>query len=382
MNNKVRRELEKVEIPDELHHRARLGVEKAKEELSGVNQIVKQPTKREENRGFGKRLNLKRAFQKKMLIVAAAFLLVVSTLTFTPALAAIQEVYDKIFSSQHIDDAGVRKAINSGRGQTLNQTYYDSKHDITVHFDRVLTDEKETKLLLTYQSKTTNLKNYYIDIFEGVSSIHLLVGNEQKKLENVGWGSRYYNSEENKVAEALSFESIKEYEGQQIRLEIENLTIWHKGKGSVKTTWPLEFKLKKSAVSERQKVEVNKAFTFKGETYKIKRVEFSALETRVVVTGSDTKLLTDENGMKYRVRSKLERQFLNPRVVSKEYGYTVDDGKSGVFLKSAGEKVVPIYSKGEVEGAEDEYVMIFAPVKDRKNCVLEVGKDISIPLTK
>ncbi|MCD1163855.1 hypothetical protein [Peribacillus frigoritolerans] len=290
---------------------------------------------------------------------------------------------DKIFLSKHIDDTGVKAAIKLGHGQVLDQTFYDKKHDITVHFNRVLTDEKETKLLLTYQSEKTNLKKHYIDLFEGVSSIYLIVGDERKKLDNVGWGSNYYDSKENKMAEALSFESIKKYEGQDIRLEIENLTIWNdSGRDSVQTTWPLDFKLDQSAVSKRETVEINKEFTFENETYKIKQIEFSAFETRVVVTGSDTKLLKDESGMQYRVMSKLEDKFLNARKVDKEYGYIVDDKKSGVFLKSAGEKVDPVFSKGEVEGAEDEYIMIFAPVKDRQDSILEVGDDIKIPLTK
>ncbi|MDM5313852.1 hypothetical protein [Peribacillus frigoritolerans] len=51
-------------------------------------------------------------------------------------------------------------------------------------------------------------------------------------------------------------------------------------------------------------------------------------------------------------------------------------------MKSAGEKVVPIFSKVEVEGAKDEYIMIFAPVKDQQDLILQVGEDIKIPLTK
>jgi hypothetical protein len=327
-------------------------------------------------------LNKNRTLYKRFSLAAAVCLIVVTTLTFTPVLAAIQEVIDKIFSSEY--DTGVRTAINGGHGQAVDQTFYDKKHDITVHFESVMTDDKETKLLFTYQSKKTNLKNYYVDIFEGESSINLIVENGQKKsLDNVGWGSRYYDSKENKVAEALSFESIKEYEGQDIRLEIENLTIYDdNGTSTVQTIWPLDFKLDKSAVSERETVEINKEFTFEKETYKIKQVEFSALETRVVVTGSDTKILTDESGMQYRLVSKLEHKFLHARKIDKEDGYIVDNKKSGVFLKSAGEKVDPIFSKGEVEGAEDEYIMVFAPVKDRKNCILEVGDDIKIPLTK
>ncbi|WP_433959259.1 DUF4179 domain-containing protein [Cytobacillus horneckiae] len=357
----IKQELEKIKIPKELHERTKLGVEKAK---------LKQ------------RSNIKRKFYKRFSIAAAVCLIVVSTLTFTPVLATIQEVYDKIFSSKHIDDKGVRTAIDLGHGQAVNQTFYDEKHDITVHFESVIMDDKETKLLLTYKSEKTNLENFYVDLFEGESSINLIVGNEQKKsLDNVGWGSRYYDSKENKVAEALSFESIKQYEGKNIRLEIENLTIYdNNGKRKVQTIWPLSFKLDKSAISKRTIVEINKNFSFQGETYKIKEVEFSALETRVVVNGSDTKLQTDESGMQYRVMSKLEHKFLNARKVDKKYGYIVDDKKSGVFLKSAGEKVEPIFSKGEVEGAKDEYIMIFAPVKDRQDSILEVGEDIKIPL--
>jgi hypothetical protein len=317
---------------------------------------------------------------KRLAIVAAVCIMAVSALTFTPALAAIQEIYDKLFSSEHIDDKGVRMAVHAGQGQVLDQSFHDEKNGITVHFQSVMTDDKETKLLFTYQSEKTDLENYYVDIFEGKSSIYLITNDQKVKLDNVGWGSRYYDQKENKVAEALSFESVKNFEGQDIRLEIENLTIYTETKtDSIETIWPLEFKLDESAVSNREIVILNKEFTFNNEAYVIKQVEFSEMETRVVVTGSDTKLIT-ENGMTYRVMSKLEHQYLNARKVDKERGYYVDYSKPGVFLSSAGEKADPIFSKGEVEGGKDEYIMTFAPVKERDNCVLEVGEDLSITL--
>lgn len=317
---------------------------------------------------------------KRLAIVAVICVIAVTALTFTPALAAIQGFYDKLFSSEHIDDKGVRVAVDTGQGQILDQTFYDEKNDITVHFQSVLTDDKETKLLFTYQSEKTNLEHYYVDIFEGKSSINLIANGEKVKLDNVGWGSRYYDQKENKVAEALSFESIKKLEGQDIRLEIENLTIYTDTKtDSIATIWPLEFKLDQSAVSTRETVTLNKEFTFNNENYVIKQVEFSEMETRVVVTGSDTKLIT-ENGMTYKVMSQLEHQYLNARKIDKERGYYVNYSKPGVFLTSAGEKADPIFSKGEVEGGEDEYIMTFAPVKDRDDCILEVGEDLTIPL--
>jgi hypothetical protein len=379
MNNYIRSELEKIEIPDDLHSRARLGVEKAKAEFNDQRPAAPKENKRSPERSPMR----KKTLYKRLSIIAAALLLIASTLTFTPVIAAIQEVYDKLFSSKHIDDSGVRNAVLSGEGQILDQTYTDERHDITVHFDRVLTDDKETKLLLTYKSETTDLKNYYIDLFEGSSSINLMIGNEKRKLKNVGWGSRYYDSKENKVATALSFESIKDYEGKDIRLEIDQLTIWKdNGQDSVDTIWPVEFKIKPAAVSDRKTVELNKTFTYKRETYTVTRVEFSKLETRVVVTGSDTGNLTDRNGNEYHVLSELERQFLNARKNSKEYGYSVNEKKSGVFIKSKDEKVEPIFSKGEVEGENDEYIMTFAPVENQEDCVLEVGDTAVIPLNK
>ncbi|AYV68678.1 hypothetical protein C2I06_18325 [Niallia circulans] len=327
--------------------------------------------------------NKKVSFYKRISLAAVVCLIVAITFTFTPVLATIQEVYEKIFSSKHIDDTGVRTAVNLGNGQAVDQTFYDEKHDITVHFDRLMTDEKETKLLLTYQSDKTDLKNFYIDLFEGESSINLIVGNERKKLASVGWGSRYYDSKKNKVAEALSFASIKEYEGQDIRLEIENLSIYDNEKETrmIQTIWPIDFKLSKSAISDREIVEVNKQFTFRQETYKIKQVEFSPLETRVVVIiPPNPDAVQDKDGSTARVMSKLEHKFLDARKIDKEYGYIVDKQKSGVFLKSAGERVDPIFSKGEVEGTEDEYIMIFAPVKNPQDCILEIGDDIKIPL--
>ncbi|PLT29602.1 DUF4179 domain-containing protein [Peribacillus deserti] len=326
----------------------------------------------------------KRNRSKRLSLAAAACLLAISAFSYTPVLASIKEVYDKIFSSNHIDDTGLKTALSSGQGQAVNQTFYDKANDINVHFESILTDEKETKLLLTFQSKTTDLKNYNIDIFEGESSINLITGDVQrKKLKSVGWGSRYYDRKENKVAKALSFDSIKEYKGQNIRLEIKDITIYEEdGFGKAEALWPLEFMLDQSAVSTRETAEINQSFSYGKQTYTIKKVEFSSMETRVVVTGSDTKLLKDENGMEYRIMSKLEQQFLHARKIDKVYGYIVDPKKSGVFLKSAGEKVEPIFSKGEVAGERDEYLMIFAPVKDCRNTILEVGANIKIPLTK
>lgn len=328
--------------------------------------------------------NRKRTLSKRLSIAAALCLIVFSTLTFTPALAAIQDVYEKLFSSKQIDDIGVRNAIDLGYGKSIDQTYYDKQHDIKVRFEKIMTDDKETKLLLIYQSETTNLENYYIDLFEGYSSINVKVNGEKKNnLATVGWGSRYYEENENKVVEALSFESIKPYEGMAIHLEIENLTIHDESSSKeVEAIWPLDFKLDASAVSDREKVKIDKEFTFEDVTYRIKRVEFSALETRVVVTGPDTKILTDETGMRYEVLSELEQQFLNARKIDDEEGYIVNEKKSGVFIRSAGKRVDPIFSKGEVQGEDDEYIMIFAPVEDRKDSMLEVGEDIKIPLTK
>lgn len=327
----------------------------------------------------------KRILSKRLAMVAAICLITVSTLTFTPALAAIQELYDKIFSSEHIDDSGLKAAIDLGIGQYINQTYYDKENDITVHFQNIITDDQETKLLLTFQSEKTNLEHYYLDIFEGDSSVHLINDTgEKKKLDNYGWGSRYYDKEENKVVEALSMESLKEYQGKEIRLEVENITIYKdKGKGKkIETTWPLAFTLDQSAVSERKTVALNREFTFENETYLIKQVEFSAFETKVVVTGTDTGPYIDENGEKFDVMSKLENQLLNARKFEKGKGYFVDSKKSGVFLKSAGEKIEPIFNKNEIPGPLGEYAMVFAPVKDTQDCVLEVGDDIKIPLTE
>jgi hypothetical protein len=326
----------------------------------------------------------KKKFYVRFTLAAAVCLLAIFTLTFTPALASIQGVIDQIFNSNHIDDTGLKKAINKGLGENIGLTYYDKKHDITVHYQSVMTDDKETKLLLTYKSKNTNLKNYYLDIFEGKTSVNLIVNGHKKKLDNVGWGSRYYDKQTNKVVEALSFESLKQYKGQKVNLEIDNVTIY-KGQiaSVVPTAWPLSFKLDPSAVSDREAVAVNKTFQFEGATYHIKRVEFSALETRVVVTGSDTKLLTDPtDGTKYKIMSKLEHEFLNERKVSKDTGYTVDYNKSGVFLLSEGKKVGPIYSKGEVKGEPDEFLMIFDPVKNHHDLLLLVGDNLKIPLTK
>jgi hypothetical protein len=86
--------------------------------------------------------------------------------------------------------------------------------------------------------------------------------------------------------------------------------------------------------------------------------------------------------LKYKVLSKLEHKLLNASKHDKEHGYSVEYKKSGVFLKSAGEKVEPIFSKSEVAGEDDEYVMIFAPVKDRQDCLLGVGDDIKINFNK
>jgi hypothetical protein len=322
----------------------------------------------------------------KKILVASVVLLTMLFCPLTTQAKQIREIkqsHDKIFMSKHIDDAGVRLAINQGLYQPVDRTFYDNKNDIKVYFESILTDDKETKLLLTFQSKKTNLKNYYVDNFEGDTKINLFVGNAQKKsLRCVGWGSRYYDSKENKVAKALSFESLKKYAGEKVQLEIENLTVYDSNNArKVQTIWPLDIKLDKSAILKREFREINKKFNFEKETYKIKKVEFSPLETRVVVIGSDTKLQMAENGSKYRVMSKLEHKLLNARKINKKYGYFVDDKKSGVFLKSAGEKVEPIFNKGEVEGTDDEYIMIFAPVKNRKDCVLEIGNDIKLPLT-
>ncbi|OCA90465.1 hypothetical protein A8F94_00815 [Bacillus sp. FJAT-27225] len=357
------------------------------------NQIQKKLSQEEDSKGKKvliegnfKPQSQKRTLYKRLSIAAAVCLIAVSAFTFTPAMAAIQDIYDKLFSN--VDDIGVKAALEQGLGQDADQTYYDEANDITVHLDKVMTDDKETMLLLTYQSGKTNLENLYVDLFEGKSKIYLVGKNNQAKLlKNVGWGSSYYDKKENKRAVALSIESLKHYQGQEVRLMIENLTIWgedttHKNYGKAfATVWPLGFKLDQSAVSEREIVALNKEFTFEGITYTIKQVEYTGIETRIVVTGADTKPQVDKDGNVYTTKSKLELQLLNARKIDKKSGYLVNESKvnEGVFLKSGGERVDPNFVKGEMyEG--DDYIMVFAPVKDRTNVVLEVGQDIKIPL--
>ncbi|KAB8137484.1 DUF4179 domain-containing protein [Gracilibacillus oryzae] len=320
---------------------------------------------------------------KKLSVSLAALAVAFIMISFTPVIAQLQALYDQIFTSDHIDDPGVKIALESGIGQTIDQTFYDEENDISVHFQNIMTDDKETKLLLTFLSEETNLENYYLDLFEGSTTIQLQTENGQTiPLDNVGWGSRYYQADKNKVVTALSFAPIKEYIGQNIRLEIHDITVYNdQSTENVEATWPLDFTLEKTAASDRSVLDVDKQFTLQGESYHIKQVEFSPLETRIIFTGSDIHYYTDESGEIYEIFSKLEHQFLNARVIDKENGYGVDYNKPGVFLSVNGEKVAPNFSKGEIKQANGtEYVMVFAPVKERDNLVLEVGEGIEIKL--
>ncbi|WP_456276877.1 DUF4179 domain-containing protein [Bacillus sp. AK128] len=370
----LKEELQKISIPKDLHKRAKIGVQQAKSEQSGMN--------------YGNHKNP--TLYKRISIAAAVCIISVSALTFTPALAAIQEMYDKIFSSEHIDDRGLQAVLEEGHGQAINQTFYDEENDITVEFQSILTDSKETKLLVTYQSEKTDLENYSLNIFEGHTEVYVVdQDGGEKKLNHVGWGSRYYDKKENKVAQAMAFDSIEEFEGQSITLEMRNLTQYdYSNTGStpfikIDTTWPLTFNLTNSYIAERETIELNKQFTFDNETYTIRQVEFSAFDTRVVVTGTDTGPYIEENtGEKFDVMSKLENQFLNARKFEKGYGYFVDESKSGVFLIAGGEKIEPIFNKNELPGPLGEYVLVFAPVKDSQGTILEVGDDLKIPITE
>ncbi|QCR33728.1 hypothetical protein [Lysinibacillus sp. SGAir0095] len=288
---------------------------------------------------------------------------------------------NNIFSSMHIDDIGVRMGVIKGYGQALAQEFFDEKNDIKVNFEMLMIDDKETKLLLTYQSNKTSLENYYIDLFEGQSSINLIVQGKHKKLKSVGWGSRYYNSKENKVFEALSFESIKEFAGKSVQLEIEDLTIYKERKTEYKEAlWGLDFYIDQSAILGRESVNINKEFEFKGQTYKIIRMEFSPLETRLILTGSDILNIQDEIKNQYHVMSQLEYQFLTARKRVNGYGYTFDNSKSGVLLIANGERIVPIFSKGEVPSELGEQVLVFGPVYEQAGLTLQVGDSIKIPL--
>ncbi|MCM3400976.1 hypothetical protein [Cytobacillus oceanisediminis] len=40
-------------------------------------------------------------------------------------------------------------------------------------------------------------------------------------------------------------------------------------------------------------------------------------------------------------------------------------------MNSASKMADPIFSKAEADGQRDQYVLYFAPVKDRQNCVLQ-----------
>ncbi|TXC92675.1 DUF4179 domain-containing protein [Metabacillus litoralis] len=356
----IKSEIEKINIPRELHERSKLGVKKAKQEKTGN----------------------KSSIIKRSLTTAACIIGIVG-LSFSPVGAAVKEAYDKIFESEKIDDPGLKAVLKDGHGQALSQTYFDKKNDITVHFENVITDSSETKLLVTFESETTNLKNYAIDLFEGDSKMYVVTANgERKELDNIGWGSRHYDKKENKVSTALSIDSIKKYENQQISLEIENITIWSDtGRDKLETVWPVSFTLDKSYISNVETVVLNKEFSYDNETYKIEQVEYSELETRLVISGSDM-IYIDEFGEEFQTKSKLELQFLNARKINPGSGYTVAEGKSGVFLRESSKKIDPNFSKGEVDSELGKFLMIFAPVKDRSNVVLEIGEELKIPLSK
>ncbi|MBR8644616.1 hypothetical protein KEH51_09105 [[Brevibacterium] frigoritolerans] len=76
--------------------------------------------------------------------------------------------------------------------------------------------------------------------------------------------------------------------------------------------------------------------------------------------------------MKYKVLSNLEHKLLNARKHDKNTVIVLSIKKSGVFLKSAGEKVEPIFSKAEVAGEDDEYVMILLRLKISKTACLKL----------
>ncbi|MFD2212262.1 DUF4179 domain-containing protein [Metabacillus endolithicus] len=356
----IKHEIKKIKIPKDLHERTKLGVKQVKQEQTGRNHHI-----------------------LKSSLAASAILIGIVGLSFTPVGAAVKEAYDKIFESEKIDDPGLKAVLKDGHGQAITQTYYDKKHDITVHFENVITDNKETKLLVTFESETTNLKNYAIDLFEGFSKMYVVTDDgERKELDHIGWGSRHYDKKENKVSTALSFDSIKEYEGQAIQLEIENITIWSSQKTEkMETVWPVAFTLDKSYISDVETLVLNKEFMYENETYTIQQVEYSELETRLVITGTDM-IYVDEFGDKYQTKSKLELQFLNARQINRGSGYTVAEGKSGVFLRASGERIDPNFSKGEVDSELGTFYMIFAPVEDRSNVVLEVGEDLKVSLNK
>ncbi|PLS17422.1 hypothetical protein CVD28_12780 [Bacillus sp. M6-12] len=59
------------------------------------------------------------------------------------------------------------------------------------------------------------------------------------------------------------------------------------------------------------------------------RINFQTpAKTRVVLTGSDTKLMRDSDEMEFKVMSRLGHKLLNARKFDKQ--------QSGVFLQSAG----------------------------------------------
>jgi hypothetical protein len=91
-------------------------------------------------------------------------------------------------------------------------------------------------------------------------------------------------------------------------------------------------------------------------------------------------LVKNQDGDVNHMMSKLQSQYLHPREMIKTYGYTVNYKKSGVYLISAGQKADPIYSKGEIVGPEGELVLTYAPVKDLRDCLLEIGNETNISL--
>ncbi len=90
----IKSEIEKINIPRELHERSKLGVKKEKLE----------------------KISNKTSFIKRSLTAAACIIGIVG-LSFSPVGAAVKEAYDKIFESEKIDDPGLKAVLKDGHGQ-------------------------------------------------------------------------------------------------------------------------------------------------------------------------------------------------------------------------------------------------------------------------
>jgi hypothetical protein len=277
-------------------------------------------------------LNRKKLNIRKLLVEAAACIIIVTTLAFTPAFAYIQSGIGKLIDKGY-HDKGVNIAMENGFGQLIDQSA--TNNGITVTIDGIISDQNRTAVLLSLYSEVNDLKDSTIGKID-------ITDENGKVISNGGIMRHSYDSQNNCRKIVYSINSLNGFIGHNINVKINGINIvfqYINGNTvteNMKGNWSFNFGLdKNSADNVTSDIKINKDFVFDNTAYNVKNVVFSPSETRVYIkTGYDSSVLETKD-MSINTNNEIIKcyQYFKDQDGSQVYCFDPIIGEENVLLK-------------------------------------------------